>query len=73
MTFSRELAISRRPSVIVVGSKSDQDFFLTGPVWRNTPAAKNKRIYVINNDLLVRPGPRLIDGLAEIVKRLNGK
>lgn len=73
VTFSRELAVSRRPSVIVVGSTADQSFFLTSPIWRNTPAAKSKRVYVINNDLLVRPGPRLADGLTEIVRRLNRK
>jgi len=73
VTFSRELAISRNPSVIVVGSKSDQSFFFAGPVWKNTSAAKNKRVYIINNDLLVRPGPRLADGLKEIVRRLNGE
>ena len=73
VTFSRELAISRNPSVIVVGSKSDRSFFLAGPVWKNTSAAKNNRVYIINNDLLVRPGPRLVNGLKEIARRLNGK
>ncbi|MCE5313823.1 MAG: cobalamin-binding protein [Armatimonadota bacterium] len=71
VTFSRELAVSRNPDVIVVGSKGDERFFLTSPAWKTTPAAKNKRVYVINNDFLVRPGPRLADGLNALAKALD--
>lgn len=69
--FSKELAISRNPDVIIVGSEADRMFFLTSPTWKNTRAAKSSRVYVINNDLLVRPGPRLIKGLKEIANKLR--
>ncbi|MHB9036083.1 MAG: ABC transporter substrate-binding protein [Armatimonadota bacterium] len=71
VTFSQELAISRNPDVIVVGSKDDARFFLTSPAWKTTSAARNRRVYVINNDLLVRSGPRLVDGLEALAKVLN--
>lgn len=69
--FSKELAISRNPDVIIVGSETDQKFFLSSPTWKNTRAAKSRRVYVINNDLLVRPGPRLVDGLKKIANKLK--
>lgn len=70
VTFSKELAISRNPDVIIVGLKQDADFFLKDPAWKMTSAAKHKRVYVIDNDLLVRPGPRLADGLEKLAKVL---
>ncbi len=70
VTFSKELAISRNPDVIIVGLKQDIHFFLTDPTWKMTSAAKNKRVYMIDNDLLVRPGPRLADGLEKLAKVL---
>lgn len=69
--FSRELAISRNPDVIIVGSKADRDFFLKSPAWKNTRAAKSGHVEVISPDLLVRPGPRLVDGLRAIAGVLN--
>jgi iron complex transport system substrate-binding protein len=70
--FSRELAIARNPDVIIVGMKSDVDYFLKSPEWRNTKAVKAKRVYFVNNDLLVRPCPRLVAGLKELASRLGG-
>lgn len=70
VTFSKELAISRNPDAIIVGMKQDAKFFLTDPAWKTTPAARHKHVYLIDNDLLVRPGPRLADGLAKLAKML---
>lgn len=67
--FSRELAISRSPDVIITGLASDVDLFMKSPEWRTTSAVKNKRIYVIDSDILLRAGPRLAEGL----KALAGK
>ena len=69
--FSNELAISRNPDVIIVGMKSDVDFFLKSPEWRNTNAVKNKRVYVIDHDLMVRTGPRLATGLKKLAEKLD--
>jgi len=39
--------------------------------WSNINAVKNKRVYNdINPDLLLRPGPRITEGLKELYKRL---
>ncbi len=70
-TYSTELAVSRNPEVIVVGLQSDVDYFIKSPAWKNTSAVKNKRVYVISSDLLVRPGPRLADGLKKLSEKVS--
>lgn len=60
-----ELAVSHKPDVIIAGKKESR-FFLTSPLWRNAPAVRNKRVYEMDFDLLVRPGPRLADGLMKL-------
>ena len=69
--FSKEAAVSRNPDVIITGLPSDIPFFTKSPEWRNTSAVKNKRIYVINSDLLFRTGPRLAQGLKELARKLD--
>lgn len=69
--FSRELAISRNPDVIITGVKSDIAFFNNSPEWRTTNAVKNKRVYVMDSDLLLRAGPRLAEGLKQLAGKLN--
>jgi len=34
-------------------------------------AVKNGRVYVIDDNLLVRPGPRLIDGLEQLAQMIH--
>lgn len=72
-TFSKELAVTRSPDVILVGLKTDADYFLKNPAWKNTPAAKHKRVYVIDNDLIMRAGPRLADGLKTLARTVGGR
>jgi iron complex transport system substrate-binding protein len=69
--FSRELAISRNPDVIVTGQKSDIDFFTKSPEWRNVSAIRNKRIYVIDSDFLLRASPRLAEGLKTLAAKIG--
>jgi len=69
--FSRELAISRNPDLIITGQRSDIDFFAKNPEWRNVSAVRNKRIYVIDSDLLFRAGPRLAEGLKELASKIK--
>lgn len=41
------------------------------PFLQDTPAVKNNRVYGINDYLLARPGPRIVDGLEELVRVLQ--
>lgn len=69
--FSKEAAISRNPDVIITGQATDIEFFSKSPEWSTTNAVKNKRIYVINSDLLFRAGPRLAEGVKELAGKLD--
>ena len=71
VTFSKELAISRSPDVIIAGVKGDADYFLKSPEWRQTNAVKHKRVFVIKSELMTRAGPRLAQGLEELATRLD--
>jgi len=72
--FSSEQVIKRDPQLIILTYMSKEQ-----PVkivqerlgWNKISAVKNNRIYNdINPDVLLRPGPRLVDGLKELHKRL---
>lgn len=39
--------------------------------WQDIKAVQKEKIYVIDDSLLNRPGPRLIDGLKNIVEKVN--
>jgi iron complex transport system substrate-binding protein len=41
------------------------------PALRNSPAVQDNRVYVIDGDLLTRPGPRLVDGLEQLAHALH--
>lgn len=73
--FSPELVIARNPDCIILGYMALKD---RGPEevmkrlgWGNISAVKEGKVFSdIDPDLIVRPGPRLVDGLEEIYKRL---
>lgn len=69
--FAKELAISRDPEVILVGRASEVNYFTRDPAWKHTSAVRNKRVYVVDHDLLVRAGPRLAEGLRRLASRLE--
>lgn len=68
--FPVESAIARKPDVIIAG-KGESKFFLNSPLWRGTAAVRNKRVYEVDFDLLVRPGPRLAVGLLKLSELLR--
>lgn len=43
---------------------------LTRSGWEEVTAIKEKRVYLINGDTISRPGPRLMDALEEIAKKV---
>ena len=40
-------------------------------LWSNTPADVNKQVFIVNPDLLYRPGPRMLEGLLELTSVLH--
>ena len=71
--FSDEAALASKPDAIILptgGSMGAANASVTAAL-KNSPAVINNRIYKINDDLLARPGPRLVDGLEEMARALH--
>ncbi|MDI6831553.1 MAG: cobalamin-binding protein [Actinomycetota bacterium] len=66
--FSVEALMSQNPQVYLVGSGSmfEPGDITSRPGWDRMDAVRDGRVYVIEENLLYRTGPRLIDGLEAI-------
>jgi iron complex transport system substrate-binding protein len=71
--YSDEAALASRPDAIILpsGGSMGNANSTVAPALKNSPAVKNNRVYKINDDLLSRPGPRLIDGLEQLARALH--
>lgn len=71
--YSDESALASQPDAIVMASfdSMSKDSVEIADALRNSPAAKNGRVYPINGDFLSRPGPRLVNGLEEMARKLH--
>jgi iron complex transport system substrate-binding protein len=66
------------PDVIVlawaaVGAKSDPRRAFGVSEWRDVPAIRDKRVYVIRDELLNTPGPPLVRGAQQLFRILHSK
>jgi iron complex transport system substrate-binding protein len=71
--FSDEAALASKPDAIILptgGSMGSANSSVAAAL-RKSPAVFNNRVYKINDDLLSRPGPRLVDGLEEMARALH--
>jgi iron complex transport system substrate-binding protein len=71
--ISLEEVIRKKPEVIIISSMDRggqfQEAKLEWQRWTTIPAVKNKRIHLIDSDLVDRPSPRIVEGL-ELIARL---
>ncbi len=68
--ISAEEIFRRDPDIILLGDTAfgtTPEAVAGRPGWGNLSAVKNGRVYPIDSDLVLRPGPRLIDGLEAMV------
>jgi ABC-type Fe3+-hydroxamate transport system substrate-binding protein len=71
--FSDEAALASKPDAIILatgGSMGAANATVTAAL-KNSPAVNSNRVYKINDDLLARPGPRLVDGLEQMARALH--
>ena len=71
--YSAESALAAKPDAIILptgGSMGAANTTVAEPL-RKSPAVTNNRVYKINDDTLVRPGPRAVDGLEEMARVLH--
>jgi iron complex transport system substrate-binding protein len=66
-----------KPDVIVLawaatGDRAKPASALRDPAWQDVPAVKNRRVFVICDELLNTPGPPLIKGAWELFRVIHG-
>jgi len=73
--LNMEEVLAEDPEVVIFASeiggatvKAERQRWLR---WTTLSAVKERRLYTIDSDLLHRPGPRLVDGLAALVKLIH--
>ncbi|MFC1736840.1 iron chelate uptake ABC transporter family permease subunit [Candidatus Hydrogenedentota bacterium] len=76
--YSMEEVVLQGPDVIIdatMGSAfSEADSEKRGDAWANweeLPAVKNGRVYGLDTDILMRPGPRVVEGLDMVLQAIH--
>lgn len=71
--FSLEILLQEDPPVYLAasGSMSDAGDIKKRPGWENLNAVKEEKVYVIEENLVNRPGPRIVEGLKEIARAIH--
>jgi iron complex transport system substrate-binding protein len=73
-TFSRESVLREDPGVILLLTDAGADsstLTKTFPEWSCLSAVRAGRVHSVNSDILSRPGPRAVDGLALLITLLH--
>ena len=72
---SVEKVVFARPDIIIVSSMKRGGNFENirdrWKQWKDIPAVKHDRIYIINSDLTDHSSPRIVDGLEELVRIIH--
>ncbi|MFH1625711.1 MAG: cobalamin-binding protein [Pseudomonadota bacterium] len=73
--YSMETILLKSPDIIIISSMHRGGGFARKKEewmkWKNIPAVKNGRIYVIDSDLIDHPSPRIIDGLEKLARLIH--
>jgi len=71
-SLSLEDVLARQPQVLLRGhGMQTVQEVLARPNWGTVPAIAEGRVYLVNDDLVLRPGPRIVQGLLEIARALH--
>jgi iron complex transport system substrate-binding protein len=72
-SFSSEVLFKDDPDVYVAttGSMATPVQIAKRSGYSGLKAVKDGRVYVIEDNLLVRPGPRLVDGLEQLARMIH--
>ena len=70
---SEESIITRQPAVILIPSSSGQEPSSVGlrNGWADIPAVKNAKVFVVDDNVYTRPGPRIADVVLELADLLK--
>jgi iron complex transport system substrate-binding protein len=74
--LSNEFVLKSAPDVIIgtFGEDYDTDDLLSArPTWAIVPAVRHNRVFTVNGDLILRAGPRVVDGAYELYHILQSR
>jgi iron complex transport system substrate-binding protein len=73
--LTREYVLKINPDIIIGGGfeKMDSTFFRQYPELRKINAYRNRRIYRLTDDLMARPGPRVVESILELKNVIHPK
>ena len=69
--ISLEELLVKNPEIILLGDAAygvTPESVLTRPGWASLDAVQNQHVYPFDDDLVIRPGPRLVDGLEALAR-----
>lgn len=74
--ISTEEIVAFNPEVIIISwcgfhDKANKTWVLERKGWESIEAIKNKKVFVFDDSLLNRPGPRLVEGLQKLIETLH--
>jgi iron complex transport system substrate-binding protein len=72
--LSLEQVVAADPAFIILGDSAygvTSESIAARPGWENLSAVKNDQIFPFDDNLVSRPGPRLVDGLEALAKLLR--
>jgi iron complex transport system substrate-binding protein len=78
--LSLERLVELNPDVIITTSGTGMgctqtnfsyEYIINEPRLRDIEAVRNKRVYVINADIVCRAGPRIVEALEEMAKMIH--
>ncbi len=72
--LSLEQVVAADPNFIILGDAkwgTTPESIAQRPGWENLSAVKNGQVVPFNDDLVSRPGPRMVDGLEQLAKLLR--
>jgi iron complex transport system substrate-binding protein len=73
LNFSSEVLFKDNPDVYIapIGSQADPGQIAQRPGYNQLKAVRDKRVFTIADDLVVRPGPRLVQGLRALARMFH--
>ncbi|MGC8913833.1 MAG: ABC transporter substrate-binding protein [Thermoplasmata archaeon] len=71
--LTEEYIISANPEVIITSSMNmdTPEKILNRTNWQNMDAIKNHRVYAVDDNIVSRPGPRIVEGLEALAKIIH--
>lgn len=70
--YSFEMLLAKDPQVIFYGHAAETvEEYLSRPNWGSVSAVKSGRVYLVDQDIVQQPGPRIGLGLLELAKHIH--